>query len=430
MNESALKYGAGFRPDARGKRPIDYTAMDWAASIDPNIAYERSYHRGSRGRGNSNSVKAVKNDYETKLKEYLSALPPDPDHSTIPDKYQQAINEHLQKKKQEYVNAANSVDEYEVGSKDYMDRVAKMNAISNSFKTLQNQFNAYGEKKTEIIEAIENGTTSLYGENQKNVNFLRGVYNEEFDVQINDDGNIAFVGEDGAINFNDMPGFEPKNFSGADQMMQMGVDVYKSGKKLQPGGIMYNQYKNKLRSQLDQSGESGIMSIIHDGLVGDSPMIDDPVIKQAFDAYQAGETRLEDLRDVVVDNYMNVLVRQSEFGVNVNQVKTSKSDQKHLVGVQMLENAFIDAAQGDLSGFSYNLPTGWSVDWEDEDEGIISIYKGDYEEYQVNINDPKSMYTFLNINKVPKHLWPQMKANDPNDFGPKVEQGGGAYDNL
>ena len=217
MNESALKYGAGFRPDYRGKRPIDYTAMDWAASIDPSIAYERSYHRGSRGRGSENSVNAVKNDYESKLKEYLSALPPDPDHSTIPDKYQQAINEHLQKKKQEYVNAANSVDEYEVGSKDYMDRVAKMNAISNSFKTLQNQFTSYGENKAEIIEAIENGTTSLYGENQKNVNFLRGVYNEEFDVQINDDGNIAFVGEDGAINFNDMPGYEPKNFSVLNQ---------------------------------------------------------------------------------------------------------------------------------------------------------------------------------------------------------------------
>ena len=43
---SPLNYGRGFSQDFRGKRPIDYTAMDWAASINPDIAYERSYHRG------------------------------------------------------------------------------------------------------------------------------------------------------------------------------------------------------------------------------------------------------------------------------------------------------------------------------------------------------------------------------------------------
>ena len=42
MKDSPLNYGAGFRQDIRGKRPIDYTAMDWAATIDPDIAYELS----------------------------------------------------------------------------------------------------------------------------------------------------------------------------------------------------------------------------------------------------------------------------------------------------------------------------------------------------------------------------------------------------
>ena len=429
MKDSPLNYGAGFRQDIRGKRPIDYTAMDWAATIDPDIAYERSYHRGSRGMGHQNSVKAVKNDYEIRLKNYLKKLPPDPDFGGIPDGYQAKITEFLQEQKRKYVNAANSVDEYEVGSKEYMDRVAEMNQISKSFKTLQSQFDSYGENKKEIIEAIENGTTSLYGENQKNVNFLRGVYNEEFDLGINEDGNISFLGEDGAVNFNDLPGYEPKDFSTAKSMMDMGVNVYKSGKELQPGGIMYNQYANQLRMQIDEGGESRLMSVIHDGLVGGTPMIEDPLIKQQYDLYQNGEIDYEDLRNAVVDNYMKVLVKQSEYGVGVNQVKPSKSDAKYVAGIEMIGGSYMDALQnGNLSGFNHSLPTGWSVDWEDEDEGIINIFKGDYSEYTLNLNDPKSLYTFLNINKIPKHLWPKM--NQPLNNQNVGTGGGGSYDDL
>jgi len=432
MKDSPLDYGSGFSKDIRGKRPHEYSAMDWASTIDPNMAYQRSYHRGSRGMGHQNSVTAVKNDYENKLKQYLSKLPPDPDFGGIPDKYQPKITEYLQEQKRKYVNAANEVDEYEVGSKEYMDRVANMNQISNSFKTLQNQFNAYGESKGDIIESIENGTTSLYGENQKNVNFLRGVYNEEFDLDINEDGNIAFLGEDGAVNYNDLPGYEPKDFSTAQSMMDMGVNVYKSGKAMQPGGIMFNQYKNQLRRQLDEGGESRIMSVIHDGLVGDTPMIEDPLIKQAYDAYQNGEATIEDLRNTVVDNYMKVMVKQSEYGVNVNQVKPSASDSKHVAGIEMVADSYMDALQnGNLSSFNHSLPTGWSVDWEDEDEGIINIYKGEYSEYTLNLNDPKSLYTFLNINKVPKHLWKMVGPQQSNQSQSQSSGGGGgSYDDL
>ena len=89
----------------------------------------------------------------------------------------------------------------------------------------------------------------------------------------------------------------------------------------------------------------------------------------------------------------------------------------------------MDALQnGNLSGFNHSLPTGWSVDWEDEDEGIINIFKGDYSEYTLNLNDPKSLYTFLNINKIPKHLWPKM--NQPLNNQNVGTGSGGSYDDL
>jgi len=194
---------------------------------------------------------------------------------------------------------------------------------------------------------------------------------------------------------------------------------------------MFNQYKNQLRRQLDEGGESRIMSVIHDGLVGDTPMIEDPVIKQAYDSYQNGEATIEDLRNTVVDNYMKVMVKQSEYGVGVNQVKPSASDSKHVAGIEMVADSYMDALQnGNLSSFNHSLPTGWSVDWEDEDEGIINIYKGEYSEYTLNLNDPKSLYTFLNINKVPKHLWKMVGPQQGNQSRSQSSGGGGSYDDL
>ena len=399
----------------RKKSYVHYTPEDWAATINPTTAFDRSYHDGSRGRGSDNPLKTVKNHYEGKLKGYLSKLAPDPDFAAIPDKYQPAISSFLVAQKQKYVNAANSVDEYEVGSKTYMKKVAEMNQISNSFKQLQAQFKKYGDDKTSIIESIESGTTSMYGENQKNVNFLRGVYNEEYEIQINEDGNLAFMGEEGAINMSDMPGYEPKDFTMGKNMMDMGVNVYKSGKKLKQGGIMYNQYSNQLRMQLDEGGEARIMSVLHDGLVGDKPFIEDPIIKGVYDQYQAGEVGLEDLRNSIVDNYMKVLVKQSEYGVQVNGSGSGSggtaASRKANKKMDLLSANYKNIKPGgDLKSINRFLPSNIRLIETDDGEFIVQKSAGSRwdDEITLDINDPNSIYDLYRQAGIDSSYWPDV----------------------
>lgn len=298
-------------------------------SVNAMSAFDRGYYQATQGMGGSEPVSTVKNHYENQLRGYLKQLPPDMDLTTIPNKYQSNISNFLSQKKNEYVRHANVVDDLEVGTQDYMDTVSKMNNIKNTFTNLDKQFKIYGQSKKGLIDSIEGQTTSLYGENQANVNMLRGIFNEEYEMKIDDNGNLNFIGEDGEVSLNDLPDFYEKDYKTADTMMTMGVNVYKNALKtgipLKSGDIQYFQYKNKLKSIIDQSGNAGIMSILHDGLVGDVVMADDPMMKKMLQGYQNGDISFTQLRDGVVDNYMNVLIKQSQTGASQRKVKPSSS---------------------------------------------------------------------------------------------------------
>ena len=302
-----------------------YDAAGGGRYTNVKTAFDVGYEAATGGKGSDNPTRSVKNFYEQRLSNYLKKLPADVDLAAIPAKYRGNISEFLSKQKQEYVNAANSVDEYEVGSQDYMDRVAKMNQIKSSFENLDKQMKLYGENKKDLIGDIEGQTISLYGENQANVNLLRSVYNEELDMMIDETGNVKFVGVDGELSLNDMPDYSIKDYETASAMTKMGVDVYKNsyktGQVLDASNPLYFQYQNQLKTAIDQGGTSTLMSILHDGLVGNVVLADG--MKDQIQAYKDGNLSFSELRDQVVNNYMDVLVKQSQTGASQRKVNPS-----------------------------------------------------------------------------------------------------------
>ena len=304
-----------------------YDAAGGGRYTDVKTAFDIGYEAATEGKGSDDPTMSVKQFYENRLAKYLKKLPADVDLSQIPSKYRSNISDFLSKQKQLYVNAANTVDEYEVGSETYMAKVAEMNQIKSSFENLDKQMKLYGENKKELIEAIEGQTTSLYGENQANINLLRSVYNEELDMMIDETGNVKFVGVDGELSLNDLPDYAIKDYETAAAMTKMGVMVYqnalKTGQVLSVNNPIYFQYQNQLKTAIDQGGRATLMSILHDGLVGNVKMADG--MKDQVQAYKDGNLSFSELRDMVVDNYMQVLVKQSQTGASQRKVNPSTS---------------------------------------------------------------------------------------------------------
>ena len=294
-------------------------------------------------------TKAVKNNYEDQLEKYLNKLPADVDLGGVPDKYRNSISNFLMTQKQNYVVLANQVDDYEVGSEKYMEITNQMNQIRNSFETLDSQMKMYGENKKEIISNIQNQSTSLSPENQANVNMLRSVYNEEFDLNIDEYGNVSFVGSDHVLSLNDLPGYEVKDYKLAQGMLKMGDQVYNAGVVLQQGGVKYNQYVNALTLGIDQGGRNSLMSVVYDGLIGGVRMIDDPMIAQNVEAYQGGNISFEDLRDIVVNKYLLVLVANSKQGFSAKQSKGGSAGNSYNPLQQKFKNLAEDLKR---SGFT------------------------------------------------------------------------------
>ncbi len=410
-----------------------YDAAGGGRYTNVKTAFDVGYEAATGGKGSDNPTRSVKNFYEQRLSNYLKKLPADVDLAAIPAKYRGNISNFLSQQKQEYVNAANSVDEYEVGSQDYMDRVAKMNQIKSSFENLDKQMKLYGENKKDLIGDIEGQTISMYGSNQANVNLLRSVYNEELDMMIDETGNVKFVGVDGELSLNDMPDYSIKDYETASAMTKMGVGVYqnalKTGQVLSQNNPLYFQYQNQLKTAIDQGGDATLMSILHDGLVGNVVLADG--MKDQVQAYKDGNLSFSELRDQVVNNYMGVLVKQSQTGASQRKVKPSKNtttnnskpsatDIKNQNKVNLLVDAWNNKNIADIELY---LPTNVEIL---EEDGVF--YIGDK---VIDLEDPKAFYDVLRYAKVDPIYWPsQQQDNTQETNEEETNVNVGAADNF
>ena len=278
----------------------------------------------------TNPAGSIKNNYEIKLEKYLDNLPPDMDLAAIPEVYRGNIQEFLMDQKLNYVNLGNQLMDYEVGTTDYLEIQSQMSGISNSMKNLKNQFDIYGANKKELTKDINEDRTSLSIENQANINLLRGIYNEEYSLNIDEVGNISFVGDDGERKLSELPGYENKAFGIATSMEKLANDAYDDGFSrgivISDGDANFNRNKNNLKNQIQKGGRNSLMSVIHDGIVADTPMIDNPMIAENLRRYYEGSLSYKGLTDIVVDTYMDAVIENSVQGAAASKGRKERGD--------------------------------------------------------------------------------------------------------
>jgi len=321
-----------------------------------------------------NPIGAVKNDYERRLQTYLNKLPEGTDLTAIPDRYRGQIQDFLIKQKQNYVQIARDLDDYEVGSDEYLLMQQEMNNIKNSFVNLDAQFKKYGENKGKIIEDIESNATSLYGENQANVNLLRSMYNEELDLSIDDQGRINFSGDDGTILYDDAPGYELKSYKAAEAIVKMSERAYTRGIDMQPGDPVYNSSKNAISIGIDQGGKNTLMSLIHDGLIGNKKLIDDPYVAENVKAYYNNELSFEGLKNLVVDQYMGVISDMSKQGFKAKEKQSKRGSRGYSGGYRSQKGKYKTPETYFSKKYNQRV-TAW-IPYDLNDETIIKDMNG------------------------------------------------------
>jgi len=253
---------------------------------------------------------------KAKVETYLNAMPAGIELSKIPPAQQENVANWSKQMKFQYAEAARVLPTLEAGSEAYVETMSKMTNIKNAFVNLNNNLETFKANKTEYLKSSSSGALSK-GNNSKQGNILANIYTDESDMIFDANGNMAFQSGDQVLNINDIPDYFNKDFKSADTLININSDIYNAGQKLDP--TMSNMYRQKILNMIRQGGRETTLSLATDDLIqeGGLGIVDEDLLYNP--------ERQEELEQVVVDNYMNILNSSANSGYAKKQAAIKKS---------------------------------------------------------------------------------------------------------
>ena len=258
-----------------------------------------------------------KNARRAKVENYLSQMPSGIELSKIPPQQQGAVEAWSRSQKMKYAEAAKNINNYEVGSEEYIDAQSTMTGIKSSFVQLDNNLTSFKANKTEYLKSSSEGALSN-GNNGPQSNILASIYTDETGMSFDSNGNLSFVDQEGNMtSLNDVPDFFNKDFQSADALINMNSNIYNSGQKLD--GPQTNMYRQKVTNMVKKGGRETVLSLATDDLIqqGGLGIVDQDLL--------TNPERHAELEQAVIDNYMNILKESADVGFQKKQ-KTKSSN--------------------------------------------------------------------------------------------------------
>ena len=308
---------------------------------------------------------------KAKVETYLNAMPAGIELSKIPPAQQENVANWSKQMKFQYAEAARVLPTLEAGSEAYVETMSKMTNIKNAFVNLNNNLETFKANKTEYLKSSSSGALSK-GNNSKQGNILANIYTDESDMIFDANGNMAFQSGDQVLNINDIPDYFNKDFKSADTLININSDIYNAGQKLDP--TMSNMYRQKILNMIRQGGRETTLSLATDDLIqeGGLGIVDEDLLYNP--------ERQEELEQVVVDNYMNILNSSANSGYAKKQAASA---------------AALAAKNKNKGNNSFNYGQRINADLEIYQQKSLDTYKS----ISTNLpkfNDPKLKVDFLN----------------------------------
>ena len=242
---------------------------------------------------------------KAKVERYLNNMPSGIELSKIPPAQQENVANWSKQMKFEYAEAARVLPSLDPGSDEYIEAMNKITSVKQAFSNLNNNLETHKANKTEYLKSSSSGALSK-GNNSKQGNMLANIYTDGADMIFDVNGNMAFQSGEQVLNLNDIPDYFNKDFKSADTLININSDIYNAGQKLDP--TMSNMYRQKILNMIRQGGRETTLSLATDDLIqeGGLGIVDEDLLYNP--------ERQEELEQVVVDNYMNILNSSAESG--------------------------------------------------------------------------------------------------------------------
>lgn len=262
--------------------------------------------------------KRLQRENKAKVEKFINDAPDGADIQALPPKYQQGLTDFLQQGKEKYYEHSREIMDYDPGSEEYMYHKKGMQDVKNSFKTAKAQTDMFGSNKVDLGTDISRNSFSK-GNDVNEMTLLTDIYTDKQDMVFNENGTIAFKNEEGQVTqFGDLPDYFNKDYKTSDAIQKLGTTIYKAGAPFNPATKL--MYEHQLRSMIEQGGTETLYSLATDDFFNQGGLgIPEHILKDP--------NRRDEVEEMVLNSYMNVLESQANAGA-VFKTKKSKKTKK------------------------------------------------------------------------------------------------------
>lgn len=302
MNINLVKGEAAVRRSAQPTwgATVDKVAQGIQAESARVIAEDKANKKAVRGR----------------VAGYINNLNSNLDLTELTPEQTSSVTNFLHSQKLEYANAASTIAKIEdASSPEYMELRDKMANVNNSFKNLAGQLDQYKKDRIEYLKNQDEGRISE-GNPISHLNKSADIYTNAGQMSIGAGGNLTFWDEQAGdySNYGSIQKPFLKDYKAGDALMKLNESVFNSGHALT--GARESMTKNRLKSLINQGGRDTLLSLATDDLIVDGGL-------NIQDASLFNPENEEQLKQVVIDSYMQSLIDVSKQGAAAKRPKTS-----------------------------------------------------------------------------------------------------------
>ena len=279
--------------------------------------------------------KAVSQQADARMASFMENMPANVDIAKVPQQMQPMMNDFLMGTKEEYFRLAQTAANAGPRSPQYAEAIQGMNAIMQQYQNLNNDLTKLYDKKIQTIEDFELGKISN-GTAAEAKDFMSRLTTDEIDLSIDKTSGRLILGD--GMTMDNLPKMHYKDYEAASQILNLHSTLYESGAPLDKGREQI--VRMQLRTMLDQGGPQAAVSLATDDYIVPGGLGIDP-----------SQYTPQELKDVVIDQYVNVMRQSAQSGYDAIVAKENRHDDR-----MVARNARIKANSGQKGSPSVATP--------------------------------------------------------------------------
>ena len=253
---------------------------------------------------------------DARMAAFMENMPQNIDIAKVPEQMRPEITNFLMDAKDDYFRNAQIAATAGPRSPQYAEAIQNMNTIMQKFQNLNNDLTKLYDTKKKTLEDFELGSISN-GTSADAKDFMTRLTTDEITLGINSESGRLALGDDGSMNMDNLPKMYYKDHESAQAILTLNNQLYNNGRPMDAG--QESIVRMQLQNIMDKGGNAAVRSLATDDHIIPGGLGIDPE-----------DYTPEELKKVVLDQYVNVMKTASQNGYKAVIQEENRADNRAL----------------------------------------------------------------------------------------------------